>query len=609
MVKKIPKKPISNSGPLWWIIGGAVAVTLYFNSQFQDPFNSPKMWILMICASWLVGHILSELKISLNSKAFKNFLWLVLLFISANVFAFLNTDIKIVGLIGENFRRNGFLTYLSLSIIALAAAIFVRNDGIKRLHNLAFFTLLLATTYGQMQINGHDFISWANNYNAIISTLGNPNFASALLAILLVLVYGLVLNTGYVKIYRIAAGLLVIISLWTIYLSNSIQGLVAGALGIWIITTIKLNQKRKILGKSSLIIGLTSFLFAILGILQIGPLQAILYKGSVTVRGYYWSAGIEMLKANLFSGVGLDRYGAYFKEYRDVNYSLKYGFEIMSNNAHNVPIQLFATGGIFVGTFYLAIFIFTLVTSIKLLKESNGMNQIKYGSIFAAWLTYHAQSIISIDNIGLSVWGWILTGSLIGLAIGNYSEVETKSKPSRNNSINLKQPIISGIVTALALTLIVPLYKSEVNIRKALVVFRPGQSEYSQILKEFSDKILASNFSDPVYKVQAATYLIDAGYIDYGLNELEKIHKSDPRELPTLEFLAMANKNLGKIDQAINYRKEIYKYDKWNARNLLSLGNLYKAQGDKENMALVLGQIKSFASNDPIYQTAVADLS
>jgi tetratricopeptide (TPR) repeat protein len=237
------------------------------------------------------------------------------------------------------------------------------------------------------------------------------------------------------------------------------------------------------------------------------------------------------------------------------------------------------------------------------------MNQIKYGSIFAAWLTYHAQSIISIDNIGLSVWGWILTGSLIGLAIGNNGEVVTKSKPSRNNSINLKQPIISGIVTALALTLIVPLYKSEVNVRKALVVFRPGQSEYSQILKEFSDKVLASNFSDPVYKVQAATYLIDAGYIDYGLNELEKIHKSDPRELPTLEFLAMANKNLGKIDQAINYRKEIYKYDKWNARNLLSLGNLYKAQGDKENMALVLGQIKSFASNDPIYQTAVADLS
>jgi len=66
---------------------------------------------------------------------------------------------------------------------------------------------------------------------------------------------------------------------------------------------------------------------------------------------------------------------------------------------------------------------------------------------------------------------------------------------------------------------------------------------------------------------------------------------------------------LGKIDQAIKYRKEIYKYDKWNARNLLSLGNLYKTQGDKENMALVLDQIKSFASNDPIYQTAVADLS
>ena len=607
-MKKIPKKQISNSGPLWWIIGGAVAVTLYFNSQLQDPFNSPKMWILMICAAWLVGHIVNELKNRLNSKVFKQFLLIVLLFIFANIFAFFKTDIKIVGLIGENYRRNGFLTYLSLSILTIAAAMFVRNDGIKRLHNLAFFTLLLTTTYGQMQINGIDFVSWANNYNAIISTLGNPNFASAILAILSVIVYGSVLNTDYLKTYRITAGLLVIISFWTIYLSNSIQGLVAGALGFWILTTIKLNQKKKILGKSSLIIGLTSFIFAILGILQIGPLQAVLYKSSVTVRGYYWDAGIEMFKANFISGVGLDRYGSYFKEYRNVNYSLNYGFEITSTNAHNVPIQLFATSGIFVGTFYLAIFMFTLVTTIKLLRESTGTNQIKYASIFAAWLTYHAQSIISIDNIGLSVWGWIFTGSLIGLATGQ-NEGLTKSKPLRNNSIKLKQPIISGIVTMLALTLIVPLYKSEVNVRKALVVFRPGQSEYSQILKEFSDQVLASNFSDPVYKIQAATYLIDAGYIDYGMSELEKIHKSDPRDLPTLEFLAMANKNLGKIDQAIKYRKEIYKYDKWNARNLLALGNLYKAQSDKTNMAFVLGQIKSFASNDPIYQTAVAELS
>jgi O-antigen ligase len=607
-MKKSPKHQISNSGPLWWIIGGTVAVTLYFNSQLQDPFNSPKMWILLICAAWLVGHIVNELKNSLHSKAFKQFFWIVLLFIVANIFAFYNTDIKIVGLIGENFRRNGFLTYLSLSILTIAAAIFVRNDGIKRIHNLAFFTLLITTTYGQMQINGIDFVSWANNYNAIISTLGNPNFASALLAILSVLVYGLVLNADYVKSYRVVAALLIIISLWTIYLSNSIQGLVAGALGFWILTTIKLNQKKKILGKSSLVIGLASFIFAILGILQIGPLQAFLYKSSVTVRGYYWEAGLEMFKANFISGVGLDRYGSYFKEYRDVNYSLNYGFEITSTNAHNVPIQLLATGGIFVGAFYVAIFIFTMVTAIKLLKESTGTNQIKYASVFAAWLTYHAQSIVSIDNIGLSVWGWILTGSLIGLATDS-NKSPTKSKPFINNSIKLKQPIISGIVTSLALTLIVPLYKSEVNVRKALVVFRPGQSEYSQILKDFSDQVLASNFSDPVHKVQAATYLIDAGYIDYGMNELEKIHKSDPRDLPTLEFLAMANKNLGKIDQSIRYRKEIYRYDKWNARNLLSLGNLYKAQGDIQNMSIVLGQIKSFASNDPIYLTAVTELS
>jgi citrate lyase subunit beta/citryl-CoA lyase len=34
---------------------------------------------------------------------------------------------------------------------------------------------------------------------------------------------------------------------------------------------------------------------SILGMLQIGPLKDVLYKGSVSIRGYYWRAGLEMI--------------------------------------------------------------------------------------------------------------------------------------------------------------------------------------------------------------------------------------------------------------------------------------------------------------------------
>jgi hypothetical protein len=36
-----------------------------------------------------------------------------------------------------------------------------------------------------------------------------------------------------------------------------------------------------------------------------------------------------------------------------------------------------------------------------------------FTSVAAAWFAYQAQSLISINQIGLAVWGWVLSGSLI----------------------------------------------------------------------------------------------------------------------------------------------------------------------------------------------------
>ena len=98
--------------------------------------------------------------------------------------------------------------------------------------------------------------------------------------------------------------------------------------------------------------------------LQFGPLQQYLYKASVSVRGYYWRAGLEMLSSHPFFGIGIDRYGSYFKQYREVDYPLNVGFQLTSSNAHNTFIQFFATGGIFLGITYLALNLFVLYRAI-----------------------------------------------------------------------------------------------------------------------------------------------------------------------------------------------------------------------------------------------------
>jgi cytochrome c-type biogenesis protein CcmH/NrfG len=90
---------------------------------------------------------------------------------------------------------------------------------------------------------------------------------------------------------------------------------------------------------------------------------------------------------------------------------------------------------------------------------------------------------------------------------------------------------------------------------------------------------------------------------------LNKLYTNDPRNLDTLSLLASFNQQIGKYQEAINYRKQIAKLDPWNAENYLVLGRYYKQLGDKTNMQITLDKILSFASNDPIAATAKSELT
>jgi O-antigen ligase len=596
---KTKKRQLENSSILWWIFGGCAITTLYFNSKIQDPFNSPKMWIIFLISAWLTGHIIAN-----NHKAYKDinlkaFIVLLGLFLISGFIAAITTDISYTAFFGENQRRNGFLTYLSLIVLMLAAAFFVRLEAVKRLNYVAFATGLVLGTYGLMQISGLDFIQWNNPYNAVISTVGNPNFAAAVMAMMASIVFGPVLNNSFSVYYRVASLFLTIMLLITIYLSDARQGLIAFAIGIGLyviiwLYSIKSNLKHLALG-FSLLIGT----FAILGMLQIGPLTAYLYKNSVSVRGYYWRAGIEMLKDKPFLGVGFDRYGAYFKEFREVGYPLVYGFNITSSNAHNLPIQLFSNAGVFTGIAYLAILGFIIWRGIVGIKCNQGNERLLVASVFSAWLAYQAQSIISIDNIGISIWGWVLGGVVVGVS---RQSVEAnvvsgkRSKPSVNSvNFNLKQVFVSTAATALALGAVVPLYQAEKNMFETRMRFNPTVAESKNALYEYANKTLNTRLLEPGYKITSGNYLAASGFTNEGLDVLKEVVVSDPRNLDALTALAEFNQQLGNLDEVNEYRLQMAKYDPLNAANYLQLGRNYKSLGDIAKMNEMRVKIMSFA--------------
>jgi tetratricopeptide (TPR) repeat protein len=335
--------------------------------------------------------------------------------------------------------------------------------------------------------------------------------------------------------------------------------------------------------------------------LQIGPLTSFLYKSSVTVRGYYWRAGIEMIRDNPIFGVGIDRYGAYFKEFRDVGYPLNYGFTITSTNAHNVPIQIFATSGLFTGVAYLSLLGFIAWRGIKSIRNSEGNDKLFVASIFSAWLAYQAQSIISIDNIGISIWGWVLGGAVIGLSLERNAEFSNSSKSFKNNKnlvkFNFFQASISSVSLLIVIFVIVPLYKAEKNMYETRMRYNPQVAESRSPFYDFAIKTLKTPFLEPNYKITTGSFLVANGFVDEGMKALNEVAKSDPRNLDALMYLAEFSQQMNKLNEANSFRIQIAKYDPWNAANYLQLGRNYKALGDLTNMNTMREKINSFAPN------------
>lgn len=595
-------------------MGGLATTTLYFQTNLADPFNSPKLWVLLIVAAWLVGYILSFRNIIFVSRELTLTLYIVLIFIFFTLIAAIFTDFKYVALFGDTQRRNGFISYLCLAIILVSTTLFIRLFNIKRLYMTTFFIASVSAFYALMQTNGKDFVKWNNPYNAIIGTVGNPNFAAAVMAVMGVIVFSTIFIKEFSFYFRVYAAVLALALLGLIYKSNARQGLLAYALGAGIFLTLWLYGRNRKLGIAAIGIGFMLFIFALLGMLQIGPLEKYLYKPSVSVRGYYWRAGFEMLMHHPLFGVGIDRYGAYFKQYREVGYPLSYGFNITSSNAHNTFIQLFATGGIFVGVSYLLLNAYILKRAIVGLKSLNGNNRLVLSGIFSAWIAFHAQSLVSIDNIGVSIWGWVLGGSIIGLSLSsNSSPTQDKSYfLTRNNQINLLRAMTSAIMTLVSFSLVVVLYRGEVNTFNSNGNYNLNDQSIKSMYKDMQTKVIQSKLIDPTYSLASAMHLIQSGFTDEGLAIVKQIHSDDPLNLDAINGLALTSEQLNKIPDAIAYREKMADLDPWNAVNYLALGKDYKAQGDLVKSKAMLDKILSFSTGDiggPIAEQAKTELA
>jgi O-antigen ligase len=517
-----------------FILYGGMFTTLTIWTKLEDPINLPKMFVLVLFGAIVLGLSTPALVGARKSiTGYKKMgLTLIGIFTIALLVSTLMTDVKYTAIFGEYHRNNGALSYLAMAILFAGSVVTFSGQSSIRYFKFFAITGLLLTGYGFLQAAGKDPVGWKLDYNPFITTLGNPNFTSAFLGLAGVAILLLALEARDRKIQVLyVIGLLA--DLYILRRSGSIQGLFGFLIGSTIIVLIKLWLINKKLGQVSLILAAIGATPVALAVFNVGPLASKLYQGTLRNRLDYWNAAIAMFKDHPIFGVGIDRFGEYYRQYAVQNQVVQ---GQITDNAHSVYMQLLATGGLILFIPYNQIQSSDKDQGQK--EKTNNGKSIKSANLESAFpVTYVASFILVISVLVLLV-----------PALGKSS---TLYNFKANASSYTTQTYVPAIV---------------------------------------SESKSASN--DPQYLIQLANLAFTQNAVSEAFVMIDQINKIDSRSYYGNYFAAYAFEALDKRAKAIKYRERLKELDPWNNSSLIELIKNHLSVGDKASAEEIAALIK-----------------
>ena len=470
-------KAAEKTASLLILVGAPFATVFLVTQTVTDPVNATKL-----AAAGGLGFGLLALTLFFNFKPVfmenKLFLIFVMGFVLASLIAVTNSASPTTQNIYGSFGRNtGLITYLVLLFVSIGALTLREVSSFKRIILGLQIAGVINVLYCAWVLAFGDFLSWSNPYGNILGLFGNPNFISSFLGIFIATVLAVVAAPRVSWFKRLSGLLVMALAFYEIVDSNSIQGIVvtAGAISIVGFFFVRSRFQNIFVTGLYFLVNVVVGVVAILGALQRGP-WTFIYKTSVSLRGAYWDAGLTMGMQNPLTGVGMDSYGDWYRRARsEYAATVLPGPNTFTNAAHNVVIDFFAYGGFPLLVTYLGMLTLAGIAAVKVIRRSKNYDPI-FVAMFAAWACYQVQSLISINQVGLALWGWILTGALIAYERTTRAQSETMATSqqkagkvvSRESTTIISPQLVAGLGIVVGVLIAVPPMSADMKWRSAL---------------------------------------------------------------------------------------------------------------------------------------------
>ena len=555
--------------------------------------------------------------------------------------------------------HGGLLSTIAYTVLYFALVNNLRD--IKIIKNIIIIILgtgFLVSFYGILEHFGIDKNLWVQDVqNRVFSTLGQPNWLAAYLAVLLPIsiIPILPINTNTTNKYQLIVYMAISAVFYATLLFTKSR---SGIIGFWIadailLTSVIANEVKqsrpKILNPLRLPRSLCSlamtFVFLVMSFFiggaglgsRFAPApstssgESILSVGiteSGDIRKIVWQGAFEIFKHNPVFGTGVETFAYSYYKFRPAAHNMTSEWDFLYNKAHNEYLNFLATTGIVGFASYMAFILSFIVWNYKqlchrepsqtwrgdlkkipacrqagLLYDRNDIIQI---ALFASWV-----SILVTNFFGFSV---VIIGLFFFLIPAMSFKLATEKQPLPKN-----QPISNPIkvIIVIIVIIVIMLEYNLWNLWQADTFFAKGyrQNRAMQFSSSYDNlsEAIKLNPNEPFYADELA----------YSSSILALILTSQKNATDSAQKLyyqaaALSNKVISENPQNINFYKSrvrtYYALSQVNPKYKTEILNtLYKAEmlapTDPKisyNLAVVLGQSGQQAEAEKYFKKTIA---